>query len=86
MRSKLSNVVKTRNLVWHGRRPVKASRTFARKVLREHPDWRKAKRSCPACRFDMLINNGHAIWCIRCGLMVPADSVYSIKTGRKVRF
>ncbi len=78
--------MKTRNCVWHPKRPVKAARASAKRILREHADWRKAKRDCPGCKFDVLIYNGHSIWCVSCGLMVPANCIESVKTGRKVRF
>lgn len=78
--------VKTRNCVWDAKRLFKVARKFARQVLRENAKMRKAKRNCPYCKFDMLLCNGYSLWCISCGLMVPADSIRSVKTGRKVKF
>jgi hypothetical protein len=79
---------KTRNIVWHGTRTDVVARKIVRKVLREHPEARKAKRPCPVgtCNFETPLVNGTSLWCPKCGLMVPADSIHRFPSGRRVHF
>jgi hypothetical protein len=81
--------MRTRNWLWHEPRSLKAATKIAKGVLKWNDEVRKARRSCPVgpCGFKYLLVNkkGGNIWCPKCGLMAP-NSIYSVKTGRKVRF
>ncbi len=63
-----------------------AARKFAKAAMKDER-FRKAKHPCPACGFDLLLYSRAAnILCLSCGLGVPADMVYDMKTGCRVEF
>lgn len=78
--------MRSRNWLWHDPRPFPVARKIAKQVIRKDKRFRKAKRPCPGCKFDHLLRTESSIWCVSCGLMIPADSVRVTKTGRKVNF
>jgi ribosomal protein L32 len=72
-----------------GKNAERLARKTAKKMLREDNEgkFRLAKHSCPCCGFDqLLVTDARSIWCVSCGLMVPADSMHHLKSGRKVNF